>query len=120
MLLAEWMYIKAEKGVHEFLPLVSPHTSSVTEKGWRDTEEFFAKILMDGCCLKGCKEHHGQDEATNLSSDLFKERERCFLCEILTCMDKIAKSYESQAENSFTFISISFEDMAVLRIFFPE
>lgn len=96
------------------------HTQALLLRKDGDTEEFFAKILMDGCCLKGCKDHHGQDEATNLSSDLFKERERCFLCEILTCMDKIAKSYESQTENSFTFISISFEDMAVLRILFPE
>lgn len=63
--------------------------------------------------MKGCKEHHGHNEATDLFSYLFKETERCFLGEILTYMDKIAKSYERQAENSLIFILISnsFEDM---------
>jgi len=63
--------------------------------------------------LTGCKEHHDQNEATNLSAHPFNETERFFLGEILTYMNKIAKSYEIQAENALIFILILnyFEDM---------
>lgn len=71
---------------------------------------------MDACCLKGCKEHHDQDEGIDLSSYLFRETERCFLGGILTCMS-ITKSYERQTEHSFLYIFISnlSEEMAYIE-----